>query len=40
MSHQIIPKTDVFYIVAQLRVHVDAGLQLHRSRHLGSNLEV
>ena len=33
-------KTDVFCSLAELRVHVDAGLQLHRTHHLGSNLEV
>ena len=33
-------ETDMLYSLAELRVHVDAGFQLHRTHHLGSNSEV
>ena len=33
-------ETDMLYSLAEFRVHVDAGFQLHPTFHLGSNLEV
>ena len=33
-------ETDMLYSLAEFRVHVDAGFQLHPTRHLGNNLEV
>ena len=33
-------ETDMLYSLAELRVHVDAGFQLHPTRHLGIFLEV